>query len=132
MQLARDTYRVRFDCPELAQIIVPGQFVMLRMAGCDDPLLGRPFALYDTVLDSLWLCGGHRRGVPGDGQDDLSPCQTQSRRPTGSMGTLGEWFFCRLNRAPSDGRRGELGKHHFWRWAASFLAVAATGNRHVR
>ena len=49
--LARDTYRVRFECPELARRIVPGQFVMLRLAGHDDPLLGRPLALYDVVLD---------------------------------------------------------------------------------
>jgi dihydroorotate dehydrogenase electron transfer subunit len=49
--LARDTYRIRFHCPELARLILPGQFVMVRLAGCDDPLLGRPFALYDTVLD---------------------------------------------------------------------------------
>jgi dihydroorotate dehydrogenase electron transfer subunit len=50
VRLARDTWRVRFECPELARRIVPGQFVMLRLAGCDDPLLGRPLALYDTVL----------------------------------------------------------------------------------
>ena len=50
-QLARDTYRVRFHCPELAESITPGQFLMLRLADCDDPLLGRPFALYDTILD---------------------------------------------------------------------------------
>ena len=31
--------------------IRPGQFVMLRLPGHTDPLLGRPFALYDTVLD---------------------------------------------------------------------------------
>jgi len=49
--LARDTYRVRLACPELARQIVPGQFVMLRVPECDDPLLGRPFALYDTVPD---------------------------------------------------------------------------------
>ncbi|HEX4128786.1 MAG TPA: dihydroorotate dehydrogenase electron transfer subunit [Pirellulales bacterium] len=51
-RLARDTYRVRFRCPEIARQIVPGQFVMLRLAGCNDPLLGRPLALYDTVLDA--------------------------------------------------------------------------------
>jgi dihydroorotate dehydrogenase electron transfer subunit len=50
VRLARDTWRVRFECPELARRIAPGQFVMLRLAGCDDPLLGRPLALYDTVL----------------------------------------------------------------------------------
>lgn len=49
VQLARDTYRVRLDCPLLAQQIIPGQFVMLRLSGCDDPLLGRAFALYDTI-----------------------------------------------------------------------------------
>ena len=50
VQLARDTFRVRFDCPEIAQRIVPGQFLMMRLAGCNDPLLARPLALYDTVL----------------------------------------------------------------------------------
>jgi dihydroorotate dehydrogenase electron transfer subunit len=52
VRIARDTYRVRFDCPEIARRILPGQFLMLRLAECDDPLLGRPLAFYDTVLDS--------------------------------------------------------------------------------
>lgn len=52
VQLARATYRIRLHCPELAMIIRPGQFVMLRLSRGDDPLLGRPFALYDTVLDA--------------------------------------------------------------------------------
>lgn len=45
--LARDTYRIRFKCPELASRILPGQFFMIRHPGSDDPLLARPFALYD-------------------------------------------------------------------------------------
>jgi dihydroorotate dehydrogenase electron transfer subunit len=49
--LARQTYRIRLHCPELARAIRPGQFVMIRLPGHNDPLLGRPFALYDTVLD---------------------------------------------------------------------------------
>jgi dihydroorotate dehydrogenase electron transfer subunit len=49
--VACDTYRVRFDCAEIAQRIVPGQFIMLRLADWNDPLLARPLALYDTVLD---------------------------------------------------------------------------------
>jgi dihydroorotate dehydrogenase electron transfer subunit len=52
VRLARDTYRVRFHAPEIARRIVPGQFVMLRIAGLNDPLIGRPLALYDTVLSS--------------------------------------------------------------------------------
>ena len=47
--LARDTYRVRFHAPQIARRIVPGQFLMLRLAGMNDPLIGRPLALYDTV-----------------------------------------------------------------------------------
>ena len=46
-QLARDTWVVRLDCPEIARQIVPGQFFMVRAPGRNDPLLGRPFALYD-------------------------------------------------------------------------------------
>lgn len=51
VRLARDTYRVRFDGPELARRALPGQFIMVRVADCNDPLIGRPLALYDTVLD---------------------------------------------------------------------------------
>ena len=50
--IARDTFRVRFDCPEIAARIVPGQFMMLRLAESNDPLLGRALALYDTVPDA--------------------------------------------------------------------------------
>jgi dihydroorotate dehydrogenase electron transfer subunit len=50
--LAERTFRIRLHCPELARAIRPGQFVMLRLSGTTDPLLGRPFALYDTVLDA--------------------------------------------------------------------------------
>jgi dihydroorotate dehydrogenase electron transfer subunit len=48
--VARDTYRVRFACAAMARAIVPGQFLMVRLPEGDDPLLGRPLALYDTVL----------------------------------------------------------------------------------
>ncbi|MEX0715967.1 MAG: dihydroorotate dehydrogenase electron transfer subunit [Planctomycetaceae bacterium] len=46
-RMARDTYRLRLRCPEIARQIVPGQFFMVRAPHRDDPLLGRPFALYD-------------------------------------------------------------------------------------
>ncbi|HMC09905.1 MAG TPA: dihydroorotate dehydrogenase electron transfer subunit [Pirellulaceae bacterium] len=52
VRLARDTYRLRFSAPEIARRIVPGQFLMLRLAGINDPLIGRPLALYDTVLSA--------------------------------------------------------------------------------
>jgi dihydroorotate dehydrogenase electron transfer subunit len=49
VQLARDTFRVRLECPEIARRILPGQFLMVKISGCDDPLLGRPLAFYDIV-----------------------------------------------------------------------------------
>lgn len=51
-QLARATFRLRFACPEMARRMVPGQFLMVRLAHWDDPLIGRPLALYDTVFSA--------------------------------------------------------------------------------
>ncbi len=86
VRLARDTYRVRLDCPDLAAAIRPGQFLMLRLPG-NDPLLGRPFALYDTALDAagrpaavdiVYLVVGKMTGKlaavrPGDRLDAWGP-----------------------------------------------------------
>jgi dihydroorotate dehydrogenase electron transfer subunit len=51
IKIAERTFRIRLNCPDIAAAIRPGQFVMLRLPHASDPLLGRPFALYDTVLD---------------------------------------------------------------------------------
>ena len=67
IRLARDTYRVRFECPELARRITPGQFLMLRLAGGTDPLLGRPLALYDTACDADGQPRGGGRRVSRQG-----------------------------------------------------------------
>lgn len=50
--LAKNTFLIRLASPDIAGAIRPGQFLMLRLHGGSDPLLARPFALYDTVLDS--------------------------------------------------------------------------------
>ena len=50
--LAERTVRVRLETPDSARAIRPGQFGRLRLPNTTDPLLGRPFALYDTYLDS--------------------------------------------------------------------------------
>ncbi|QDT37310.1 dihydroorotate dehydrogenase electron transfer subunit [Stratiformator vulcanicus] len=49
--LAERTYRLRLSCPEIASRITPGQFIMIRPTSGSDPLLGRPFALYDTYFE---------------------------------------------------------------------------------
>lgn len=50
--LAKDTWGIRIAQPQLAEVIRPGQFFMVKAVGCTDPLLGRPFALFDTFEDS--------------------------------------------------------------------------------
>lgn len=50
--MARDTFRMRIECPEIARQIVPGQFFMLRDPRVTDPMLGRPFALFDVWRDA--------------------------------------------------------------------------------
>ncbi len=80
VRLARDTYRVRLECSKIGQRFVPGQFVMLRLPGPNDPLLGRPLAIYNVVpgeagvpavLDIVYLVLGKMtrrlaQCVPGD------------------------------------------------------------------
>jgi dihydroorotate dehydrogenase electron transfer subunit len=57
VQLAERTFRIRLACPDIANALRPGQFLMLRLPGTTDPLLGRPFALYDTVIESGEIVG---------------------------------------------------------------------------
>lgn len=44
--LAKDTYRIRLP-GNLGQGAMSGQFFMLRIANCNDPLIGRALALFD-------------------------------------------------------------------------------------
>ena len=53
VRLARETFRVRFRSPEIASRILPGQFLMLRLADLNDPLIGRPLAMYDIAGDCI-------------------------------------------------------------------------------
>lgn len=50
--MAANTWRMRLQAPEIAGQILPGQFFMVKAPGLSDPLLGRPFALFDTYADT--------------------------------------------------------------------------------
>lgn len=45
-------FRMRLGAPEIAARIRPGQFLMIRSAWGNDPLLGRPLAIYDVDWDA--------------------------------------------------------------------------------
>lgn len=57
-RMARNTWRLKIECPEIARQIVPGQFFMVRDPRVTDPMLGRPFALLDTWEDSFGEAAG--------------------------------------------------------------------------
>ncbi|TWT67437.1 dihydroorotate dehydrogenase electron transfer subunit [Allorhodopirellula solitaria] len=50
-QVAENTYLMRVRAPAIAATAKPGQFVMIRLAGLDAPLIGRAFAIYDVHPD---------------------------------------------------------------------------------
>ena len=50
--MARDTFRIRVEAPQIAARVVPGQFVMIRMTGRDAPLIGRALAVWDVIDDA--------------------------------------------------------------------------------
>ncbi|QDU87606.1 Dihydroorotate dehydrogenase B (NAD(+)), electron transfer subunit [Pirellulimonas nuda] len=81
--VAQDTFRLRVEAAEIAARIVPGQFVMIRLAGVNDPLLGRALALYDVsasraAIDVVYLRMGKltrelARRQPGDAVELWGP-----------------------------------------------------------
>ncbi len=56
-------YSLRIDAPEIVGAVRPGQFLMLRLPAQDDPLLGRPLAVFRLdrqagTLEVLYLVVG--------------------------------------------------------------------------
>ena len=103
--LAERTFRVRLECPDIAAAIRPGQFVMLRLPNTTDPLLGRPFALYDTVLDRRWPADRLRRGLSRRRQDDRPARGGRGWRIAAGLGAAGPAVpRCRLATGRDAGR----------------------------
>ena len=126
--LADETYRLRFRCPAMAERIMPGQFLMLRLAGRDDPLIGRPLALYDVVLDA----DGHQVEidvvyiVKGNLTSRLALCQPGTELDV--WGPLGNGF------APSPTSHlvmvaGGIGQTPFLALGKSHLGLQVYGGR---
>ncbi len=74
VRIAERTFRLRLACPEIAAAIRPGQFAMLRLPDRSDPLLARPFALYDTspdfrTFDVVYLVVGKMTGLLAEARE---------------------------------------------------------------
>lgn len=87
--LARDTMRLRFMAPEMAEQVLPGQFFMVRNPATNDPLIGRAFALYDVAADgSGWVDVVYIV----KGKLTTSLAKLSSGAPLGVWGPLGNGF----------------------------------------
>ncbi|MCU0720557.1 MAG: dihydroorotate dehydrogenase electron transfer subunit [Pirellula sp.] len=51
-RIAADTWQLTFYAPDMAARALPGQFFMLRIAGQNDPLIGRALAMFDRHRDA--------------------------------------------------------------------------------
>lgn len=91
-KLAHETHRLRIACPEIARRIVPGQFFMLKPAGAVDPLLGRPFALYDVYRDAAGRPAGFDFGYHVVGKLTGMMRDWQGGEPVELWGPLGNGF----------------------------------------
>lgn len=90
--MARDTWAVAVRAPELARRITPGQFFMIRPAQGSDPLLGRPFALYNTVADDDGQPAGVEFGFVRVGKLTSLMSQWRAGDPVHIWGPLGNGF----------------------------------------
>ncbi len=129
-RLARDTYRLRVTFPALARRIVPGQFVMVRLAGLNDPLLGRPLALYDTVLDESGQVTGVEVVYRVMGKATARLSQYLPGQSVELWGPLGNAF------SPAATEHlimvaGGIGHTPFMALAKEFLGVRTYGQRRV-
>jgi dihydroorotate dehydrogenase electron transfer subunit len=90
-QMARDTYCLRLHCPPVAEQIHPGQFFMVRLPETDNPLLGRPFALYD-VYEEDGQKAGIDFGYVTVGKLTSAMTEWKSGQPVELWGPLGNGF----------------------------------------
>lgn len=125
-KLATNTYRLRLKCPELAQQIRPGQFFMVKEPGTNDPLLGRPFALFDTYEED-GLSVGIDFGYVSIGKLTNLMTHWSAGDPVQVWGPLGNGFP-----EPGDGHlmmvAGGIGQTPFLAVARESLGLKSYGN----
>lgn len=126
VRIALDTYRIRLVTPETARAVLPGQFFMLRLLDRSDPLLGRPFALYDTYTDPSGQPAGIDVVYIAIGRMSRLLARIQAGEHLSLWGPLGNGF------SSSPGRRvmmvaGGIGQTPFLALARWYLGLASYG-----
>ena len=127
--IAERTFRLRIEAPAIAGAIRPGQFVMVRPAQGLDPLLGRPFALYEVgagsggatdLVDLVYLVTGRGTGA----LSERSPGDTLS-----AWGPLGHSFGPPPPRGDALFVAGGIGQTPFLSLGRWWLGMASYGGR---
>jgi len=90
--IARGTWRLRLRCPEIARQITPGQFFMVRDPRVTDPMLGRPFALFDVWDDEAGQPAGVDLGYLVVGKMTTLMTSWRPGDPVEVWGPLGNGF----------------------------------------
>lgn len=126
--LSHDYNVLTLDAPQVAEGAIPGQFVMVKAATGHDPLLRRPFSVFEILRDPSGLATGLSLLVKRIG---VSTGLLYDAKPGDSimcLGPLGQPFT--LVDAPADGWMvaGGVGLAPFWTLAEALVArgVAAT------
>ncbi|MEZ6043062.1 MAG: dihydroorotate dehydrogenase electron transfer subunit [Planctomycetaceae bacterium] len=91
-RLATETWAVKIRVPSLARRITPGQFFMVRPPHGTDPLLGRPFALFDIFEDENGNADGVEFGFVRVGKMTSLMSQWQPGDSVQIWGPLGNGF----------------------------------------
>jgi dihydroorotate dehydrogenase electron transfer subunit len=55
LEIAPNYYKLTFSAPEITKIAKPSQFINIRVNNTCDPLLRRPFSIYDINNDELTI-----------------------------------------------------------------------------
>lgn len=91
--VAKNTYKMRIYCPELIGLTYhPGKFCMIRKPGANDPLLGRPFAIYNLWTDGSGSIAGVDVMYLVVGKATAGFAELQPGQPIEIWGPLGNGF----------------------------------------
>lgn len=102
-KVAQETFLLAFDAPSLADAVKPGQFLMVSFPQHVDPLLPRPFAVFDVNQGCVEIL--YKR--VGKGTHLLSHLKAGDRIQV--LGPLGSGFTLSTSLAPSLVMAGGIG-----------------------
>ncbi len=91
-RLSADYNVLCLEAPAIAAASLPGQFVMIRTAAGTDPLLRRPFSVFEILRDAAGAPTGLSRAVQTDRPGHDAPVRRRRRRQALVLGPLGKPF----------------------------------------